>query len=60
MSTTRKSLLAALAVLIPAAALVAAPASATQPTHKIKHHVVLHKVSTHHVVHKKPVHHTAS
>jgi hypothetical protein len=59
-STQRKTLLAALAFLVPAAALIAAPASAATPsTHKAKHHVV-HKVSTHHVVHKKSVHKTAS
>jgi hypothetical protein len=59
-STQRKTLLAALAFLVPAAALIASPASAaTQPAHKVKHHAV-HKVSTHHVVPKKPVHKTAS
>jgi Spy/CpxP family protein refolding chaperone len=59
-STQRKTLLAALAFLVPAAALIASPASAaTQPIHKAKHHVV-HKVSTHHAVPKKPVHKTAS
>jgi hypothetical protein len=56
-STKRKILFAALAFVLPAAAFVAAPASAATIHHKAKHHAV-HKVSTHHVVHKK--HHTAS
>ena len=60
MSSKRMSLFVALAFLLPAAGLLAAPASATIH-HKVKHHVV-HKVSTHHrVVHKKKiVHHTSS
>ena len=59
MSSKRKSLIAALAFLLPAVALVATPASATTTHHKIKHQPV-HKVSAHHhVAHKKPVH-TAS
>ncbi|HTW68682.1 MAG TPA: hypothetical protein VME47_02235 [Acetobacteraceae bacterium] len=57
MSSQRKTLLAAVAFLVPAAALIAAPAlAATQPIHKATHHVV-HKVSTHHVVHKVNAHH---
>ena len=57
MFSQRKTVLAALAFLIPAAALMAAPASAaTKPIHKATHHVV-HKVSTHHVVHRLSTHH---
>lgn len=59
MSLKRKSLLAALAFILPATALVAAPASAATPAvpqHKVVHHSV-HKVTTHHVVHKATTHH---
>ncbi|HUN39567.1 MAG TPA: hypothetical protein VMU81_04690 [Acetobacteraceae bacterium] len=57
MSSQRKTLLAALAFLVPAAALIAAPASAaTQPIHQAKPHAV-HKVSTQHVAHKASPHH---
>jgi hypothetical protein len=59
-STKRKSLLAALAFLLPAAAFVATPASAATSHHKVVHHRAVHHVSAHHVVHHKAVHHTAS
>ena len=71
----RNHLLAALAFLLPAAAFVATPASATINHHRVTHHAeahhavahhnvvhhhaAIHHVSAHHVLHK-PVHHTAS
>lgn len=64
MSPQRKPLFAALALLLPTAAFVAAPASAATIHHKLKHHVAshhsaLHHVSAHHVAPKK-LHHVAS
>ena len=65
MSTQRKSLLAALAILLPAAAFVAAPASAATAGHKITTHHATHKVALHHklaphhAVHRVSAHHAA-
>lgn len=60
-STQRKSMLAALAILLPAAAFVAAPASAAVTSNKPVHHAV-HKVATHHVIHHSHhvVHHVST
>ncbi len=62
MSINRKALFAALALLIPTAAFVATPASATTSSqHKSSHHSSAHKTSTshHNSTHKK-THNTAS
>ena len=45
-TTTFKRLIAALAIILPAAALVASPVMAASQT-KAKHHVSIHKASAH-------------
>jgi hypothetical protein len=58
-TTSRKTLLAALALVLPAAAFVALPASAASTTlhHKKPHHTSVHKVSAHkHITHSKKKH----
>jgi Spy/CpxP family protein refolding chaperone len=56
----RKSLIAALAFLLPAAAFAASPASAATTLHKARHHAPVHRVSTHHHMSHKKLHHVAS
>ena len=59
MTISRKTLFAALALSLPAAAFVASPASAASTTlhHKKPHHSSVHKVSAHkHVTHSKKKH----
>ena len=59
MTTSRKHLIAALALALPVAAFVALPASAaTAGVHHKKHHVAaVHHISTHHhVTHSKKKH----
>ena len=65
-STKRKHLLAVLALLLPAAAFVAMPASATTSHHQGSHHTPVHHTSSHHgsthhgSVHNASAHHSAS
>jgi hypothetical protein len=58
-STKRKHLLAALALLLPAAAFVTAPASAATNHHRVTHHGAVHHAVAHHTVHHGSVHHVS-
>ncbi len=51
MITSFKRLIAALAIVLPAAALVTSPVMAA--SHHKTHHTAVHKVSTHKTSHKK-------
>lgn len=51
--TSFKRLIAALAVILPTAALVASPVMAASQTKTKPHHVSIHKASTHRTTHAK-------